>query len=89
MEFDDTNAVANSHMNSPEEDNDMFGTDESQDGIQTHLVMQQWPVGEDGSGIVTASSGLVGQVSGVDVNRSGIVYIFHRGPHVWDYLLEI
>jgi peptidylamidoglycolate lyase len=80
-----THDGTNTEANSPTEFIDSFSTEESQSDFQTHLVMQQWPVGKNGSGIVISSSGFVGQVSGVDVNGSGIVFIFHRGPRVWDY----
>lgn len=88
-EFDDTEAIDGSRLTDVEEEDDGFGVADGQDSIQSHLVMQQWPVGGDGAGHISVSSGLLGQVSGVDVNGSGMVYVFHRGPRVWDYMLEM
>ena len=69
--------------NDAEDDGDDDGN--NHDDVQSHLVMQLWPHGVQGPGHVAIPFGELGQVSGVDVNGSGMVYVFHRGPRVWDY----
>ena len=49
-----------------------------------HLEMQRWPTGGDSGHVKFHNGERLGQVGGVSVSTSGLVYVFHRASRIWD-----